>query len=142
MEGKDYQLLVIAAAKSKPLTPVQMQKSLFILGQNLPAVPESYYKFVPYHYGPFDSSIYVDADSLRNEGLVNRSPSRVGDWVETSITTEGEARAAQLKFNLSTSSVKYIEDLVGWVQAQSFSGLLKVIYEQYPEYRANSVFQG
>jgi uncharacterized protein YwgA len=73
MTPKDWTLLVIAAADPKPLQPVQLQKSLFLLGRNLS--PEQlqvkeFYDFQPYDYGPFCSDIYSNAEKLSDEGLI------------------------------------------------------------------------
>ena len=40
LEGKDFLLLVVAAAEAEPLTPVQLQKALFLINEsNLPEAP-------------------------------------------------------------------------------------------------------
>src|SRR5436190_18669612 len=76
MEPKDWTLLVISAADSRGLSPVQLQKSLFLLERRLseeaPAekLGESFYEFVPYNYGPFDVKVYQDAEALEERGLV------------------------------------------------------------------------
>lgn len=80
MERKDFLLLAVAAGE-EPLTPVQLQKSLFLISEaNLAAVTTPLYEFEPYHYGPFCPSIYDDVISLKNEGLVIRVPARSGTW--------------------------------------------------------------
>ena len=143
MERKDFLLLVVAAGKEKPLTPVQLQKSLFLISEaNLPEAPNPLYEFEPYHYGPFDSGIYADAGILKEEGLVVRTPSDQGDWIETAITSDGLSKATSLEKGLPDATADYIREVVHWVQSQSFSGLLRAIYSAYPRYRENSVFQG
>lgn len=142
MESKDFLLLVVAASNGKPLTPVQLQKSLFLIGEvNLPETPDPFYEFEPYHYGPFDADIYADADLLQGEGMVVRIPSRKGTWTDTAVTPVGLVKACSLEKILSPSTRDYIHSVVEWVQAQSFSTLLRTIYNEYPKYRENSVFQ-
>lgn len=142
MESKDFLLLVVASAKDKPLTPVQLQKSLFLIQHaKLPESPDPLYTFEPYHYGPFDIDIYRDADLLQEQGLVARVPSDSGTWIDTAITPNGSEEASLLMQRLSEASVKYIEAIVGWVQSQSFGDLVRAIYKGFPEYRENSVFQ-
>ncbi len=73
MTPKDWTLLVIASARGKEVSPVQLQKTLFLIGKNLtPAQRRSatFYNFRAYDYGPFDRTIYDHADELRNEGLI------------------------------------------------------------------------
>ena len=57
MDDRDFLLLVVASGKDKALTPVQLQKSLFLLGKtDLAEAVDSPYDFEPYHYGPFDAA--------------------------------------------------------------------------------------
>ncbi len=143
MNSKDFLLLVVAASDAKPLTPVQLQKSLFLISEaNLDETPNSFYEFEPYHYGPFDSNVYADAAILQSEGMVIRMPSTRGTWTDTIVTPEGLAAAKSIEKNLSTPTKDYIKTVVEWVLAQTFSSLLRAIYEKYPVYRENSVFQG
>lgn len=73
MTPKDWTLLAIAAAQSKPLKPVHLQKSLFLLSENLTRSQlqvDQFYTFRARDYGPFCSDVYVDAEALCGEGLV------------------------------------------------------------------------
>ena len=75
MQKEDFLLMVVASGKDEPLTPVQLQKSLFLIGEHkdgFSEVPQSFYDFRPYHYGPFDIRVYQDADVLAEQGLVLR----------------------------------------------------------------------
>lgn len=142
MERKDILLMVVASGGSVPLTPVQLQKSLFLIGENMKEAQESFYEFEPYHYGPFDIEIYADAKSLEAEGLLYSTRSSLGTWVDRGITAEGFERVKEIRESLSPSSQKYVDAVVKWTQSVSFTSLVKAIYDHYPEYRANSVFQG
>ena len=144
MEKEDILLLVAASAKDEPLTPVQLQKALFLIGERcgdrLP-VP-SFYHFVPYHYGPFDGEVYQDADGLAEKGMVLRFQSERGAWVNTISTHSGREKAEELKKDLAPGVAEYIGEVVEWAQKLSFRELVASIYKAYPEYQANSVFQG
>lgn len=73
MTPKDWNLLAIAEAQSKPLQPVHLQKSLFLLGENLTRSQlqvDQCYTFRAHDYGPFCSEVYVEAEALCGEGLV------------------------------------------------------------------------
>ena len=143
MDKKDFLLLVIAAGDGTPLTPVQLQKSLFLVGENLKGeIPDLFYQFEPYHYGPFDIEVYSDADFLESEGLLVSVRSSRGSWVDRGITPRGIERAKAIEDQLSESTRNYIRAVVEWAQSLSFSGLVKSIYQQYPFYKENSVFQG
>jgi uncharacterized protein YwgA len=70
MVPKDWTLLVIAAAAGNAVSPVQLQKALFVLGDKLELPAGERYLFEPYDYGPFCKAIYSDAESLESKGLV------------------------------------------------------------------------
>ena len=143
MENKEFLLLVVAAGNGKTLTPVQLQKSLFLISEaNLVETPDLFYEFEPYHYGPFDATVYSDADLLVGEGMLARYPSASGSWTDTVITPDGLARAKLIENNLSPPTKEYIHSVVAWVQSLSFSALVRAIYSKYPKYLESSVFQG
>ncbi len=135
-------MLAISYAKGAGLSPVQLQKSLFLLGKELPAeVGQGFYFFQPYNYGPFDSSVYTDASLLASLGLVSKNDFGQGFWMY-SATPEGLAYAEKLKIAAPQKAVSYLERIVPWAQSHSFASLVRAIYAKYPEYRQNSVFQG
>jgi hypothetical protein len=57
------------------------------------------------------------------------------------ITPIGEARVEHVRREVSQRVWNYLQTAVEWTQHQSFSGLIRAIYDKYPEYRVNSVFQ-
>jgi hypothetical protein len=144
MKREDWTLLVIAAAKRPGLSPVQLQKSLFLLGEELdPAeLGDSFYEFAPYNYGPFDVAVYQDAERLADEGLVAITRTAERRWALYESTGDGAAKAKSLRTEASSHAVEYLDRVVAWVQRLSFHDLVRAIYAQFPEYRANSVFQG
>lgn len=133
---------MVVAAGERPLSPVQLQKTLFLIGKNLKDTPESFYDFEPYHYGPFDAEVYSDAGDLEDEGLVLTVHSTSANWADRAITPSGLDRVAELKEDLPPHVPKYVDAVVKWAQSLSFSSLVRAIYEHYPEYRENSVFRG
>lgn len=147
MEGNrvtrsDWTLLAIAAAEGRPLTPVQLQKVLFILGKKKAGrVGAGFYTFRPYNYGPFSPDIYHDADILDSMGLVDvdhGSPAR--SWSTYKATDKGIAKAQQLRANAPADAVKYLDALVSWARNLNFQQLVSAVYERYPEQRVNSIF--
>lgn len=141
IEKKDWTLLVLSAASGATLSPVQLQKALFLFGKNAPgAIKGAFYNFKPYNYGPFDATVYADARTLDAEGLAvaGERPSR--SWSEYSITPDGMKRAAEIEAELSPEAKSYLASIVAWVRRVSFEDLLRTVYARYPEYAANSVF--
>jgi len=143
MERKDITLLVIESASDEGLSPIQIQKSLFLVAQSrLPELPPDFYEFYPYNYGPFCEEVYHDADALVEEGMVFNIPVSGQSWARYIITPKGRIRAEEIRNGAAEDLTKYIKAIVEWVSSLSFSGLLRAIYAKYPDYSVNSVFQG
>ena len=143
MYNNDVLLLTVAASEGSGLTPVQLQKALFLIGESkLPGLPVDYYQFIPYNYGPFQSDIYTDADELSAEGHLAQISVPGRPWSIYQTTSPGQERARQIESECQPALASHVRDLVEWVKSLSFSELLRAIYAQYPEFRRNSVFQG
>lgn len=143
MRSRDWTLLVLSAAEGRSLSPVQLQKAVFLLGQVLRSgSPDiEFYGFVPYYFGPFCAQIYADARELAGEGLAFITPSRAGGWVEYGATQEGLARGEELRSKVAPDILEQLKRIVDWVRSHSFAEIVTAIYERYPEYRANSIFR-
>ena len=142
MKRENWTLIAICSAKNRGLSPVQLQKTLFLMGQELPQeVGYPYYNFVPYNYGPFDAQIYTDAESLAKQGLVAIESSSAKRWSKYLATSFGLKSAEQIKQEVSPCALQYLQTVIDWVQDLSFQQLVRAIYKKYPQYRANSVFQ-
>jgi uncharacterized protein YwgA len=142
MERKYWTLFAVTFAGRRGLSPVQLQKSLFLLGKELSSeVGEQFYQFTPHNYGPFDRTIYTDASELAEQGLI-RIAEADGGFKEYMPTDVGLQCATLMKHAASTRALDYLNEIVRWAQDLSFSALVRAIYAKYPEYRENSVFQG
>jgi hypothetical protein len=141
MTPKDWTLLVLAAA-GKPMSPVQLQKSLFLLSRNISSerLGPHYYDFEAYDYGPFCQRVYADAQALEREGhvVITAQESRYRQYA---ATPSGMELAGALRRRVGESSSAYLDEAVRWVLARTFNELVKAIYRSYPEMKVNSVFQ-
>jgi len=143
VERKDVTLLAIESASDGGLSPIQLQKSLFIVGQShLPGLPSSFYTFYPYNYGPFCEEVYQDTDALVEEGMVFSVPVTGQSWSKYTITPKGRVKAEEIRKETSRELSTYIKETVEWVNSLTFDELLRAIYAKYPAYSTNSVFQG
>jgi len=143
MRPGGWVLLALCAAERHSLTPVQLQKSLFLLGKRRSSdVGKPFYHFRAYDYGPFDVAVYADADGLAAEGLVSVDRSMGRSLRRFVLTADGEAEAKRLAAAVPEGAVAYLRKVVPWAQSLSFNELVRAIYEAYPETRANSVFNG
>lgn len=142
MRAIDWTLLALASAGGKPLTPVQLQKALFLLGRELPKVTgKNYYRFVPHNFGPFDPTIYHDSEQLEDEGFVSVLYQAGRRWPVYSVTPRGLQRAHELEKSAPVTGVEYLRKAVKWARSLSFQQLVQAIYREYPEYRVNSIFR-
>jgi hypothetical protein len=125
---EDWPLLVIAAATeaSDGLLPVQLQKSLFLLGQKFPELRETgFYEFRPVGGGDFSEQIYTDADSLAKKGLIAiRSSERDGSR-QYRLTSAGVKRAKKLEEQVRPALGQSLRKLVSWVNTRSMDQLLR-----------------
>jgi len=143
MNAIDYTLLAIDSATS-PLKPVQLQKSLFLLGAKLPQgiLPdESKYIFKPYDYGPFCADIYSDAERLEREGFVEISRPPKSRYKEYAITRAGHQRAQMLKTAGQEGVIAYLQALVEYTQRLEFNQLVSSVYHEFPDMKVNSIFK-
>jgi hypothetical protein len=141
MERTDWLLMAVAAGGAKGLSPVQLQKSLFLLGRAYGAVLDvQFYEFIPYDYGPFCIDIYRDAEKLQQMGYVEirRQGSQ---WPEHFATASGSEYARELKEIAPRHAYDYLVEVVQWAQSLSFPALVRAIYDAFPEFKQNSVFQ-
>jgi len=142
MERTDWLLLTIAASRGMGLTPVQLQKSVFLLSRSLPEkVGSSFYHFIPYNYGPFCVDVYRDAETLEEKGLVGIMRSEGGLPLYT-LTKAGEESARKIGEAVPREVQDYLGRVLQWIQSLSFPALVRSIYQQFPEFKVNSVFQG
>ncbi len=142
MDRADWALLTIAAADGQPLSPVQLQKSLFLFEQAYSTeMKDCRYDFGAYDYGPFAVAVYHDAERHACDGLVviTKAP---GGWSQYAATPTGLARANELARGAPEAPLKYLRNVVAWASQLSFQQLVRAVYERFPEYRERSVFRG
>jgi uncharacterized protein len=140
---RDWTLLAICAAGGKGVSPVQLQKVLFLLGRELPhEVSPNFYTFAPYNYGPFSRAIYDDAECLADSGAVAITKVPGENWNRFIATGEGCVRAEEARRSAPKAAAEYLDRAVEWASRQSFQSLVRSIYDKYPDMKVNSVFNG
>lgn len=143
MARRDWLLLALDAAGDRGLSPVQVQKSMFLFWKGAETILSEgeFYDFVPYNFGPFDLAIYNDIEAMERDGLVrilNRNATAERLYTIRSV---GSMESKQVKHS-DPITADYIGKVVRWVQAKPFPDLLRYIYRKWPEYRENSIFVG
>lgn len=144
MKNKDWILFAISFTDQKGLSPVRLQKSLFLLGKELPKVVGSnYYRFVPYNYGPFCIDIYQDLDTLISDGYIEAIPHPNSRWSDYRLTSKGQEHIDSITIKDKDAYVlEYLQSVIKWILNLSFQQLIATIYKIYPKYQKNSVFHG
>ncbi len=139
MKRTDLLLRIITSADGEPVTPVQLQKVAFYIWKEYPdRLPDDFYNFRKYDYGPFSADIYHDAEKLEDDGLVSISLNQRGGWREYAATAQGlNSDLSDIPRDVS----KFIDEKVQWARGLTFQELVRALYEQFPQYRENSVFK-
>lgn len=145
MTPSDWLLLTVDLAHPRPVQPVQLQKILFLLDRKLSTHQkgmDGLYSFAPYDYGPFDSSVYSDAERLAALGLLSIERPVGQTFKQYQITEAGREKVKEVQGHVDPKVLDFARTLVKWCQGLSFNQLVSAIYRDYPEMKANSVFKG
>jgi hypothetical protein len=141
LNRRDWLLIAITLAGDRGLTPIQIQKAMFLLRMEAPdLIGDRFYAFVPYNYGPFSSAIYGDVDVLAAQGLLRdeQAGSNLSKYVATQA---GLDRVGALREDINPGAREYLTAVVRWILSVDFTQLLRSIYAKYPDYAVNSVFR-
>jgi len=141
MQRDSWPLLALSFASEKRLTPVQLQKTLFLVGQYVIDNEANYYHFEPYHYGPFDARVYSDLDALTDRGLVRKIQSPSFRGFDYELTALGTKKAEAARRSLKAAQTLYLKRVVPWVLSLTFRQLVSSIYRTFPDMAVNSVFR-
>ena len=140
MDKNAFVLMALAAGGEKTYSPVQVQKLLFLLDDNIPDdVDGPHFQFQPYDYGPFDKNVYVVLEQLACENLVSIIPTGRG-WSKYALTPTGFKNGCEYLDSLNEKPRQYTKKLAEFVTTVSFSQLVSAIYSHYPKMKENSVF--
>jgi uncharacterized protein YwgA len=142
-DRKDVLLAALGTSPSRSLTPVQVQKTMFLIDAEAKQMaPTRFYRFEKYNYGPFSQEIYSDLAQLENDGLVIEDRTGFSRVRHYRLTDSGVQSAKLSCQRLNPSLKSYLLAVVGWVTSLTFPELVRAIYKKYPAYKENSVFSG
>lgn len=141
----DWLLLFLALRDAEQaLDPVRLQKGLFLLSQEGGIASQEAYEFEPYDYGPFSARIYRDLQDLLSSGWARDIPVQGYNWNRYAVTRTGIEQAQQVVDRFDTSHLEVLRSLAS-IKAEllefTFDGLLRRVYDQYPDFAAKSVFR-
>lgn len=134
---RDWLLMLLDSG----LDPIRIQKAMFLFTMEAGAPPGEIYRFRPYNWGPFSQPIYSDLEHLQSRGLVERLPEPGTTYAKYSRTPEGDSVVNRLRQHADPDLLARMDDVKATVARYSFDQLLDYVYEKYPEYAVNSVFE-
>ena len=137
-----WPLMALACAPDGVLSPVQMQKALFLVTKRAESdIGKDLYEFKAHYYGPFSADIYRDINALQQEGRADLVANQFRPWKSYGLTQAGRAEADKALAGLNPKVAGFLKSVVEWVVARDFPELLRAVYAEYPDYAVNSVFQ-
>ena len=140
---QDWLLIALSKSPGGAMSPVQVQKTLFLFGQEAGgSIGAEFYSFEPYDYGPFDAAICHDLRRMMVDGHVRDIWNPGRSWKSYTITRSGRNAVLDLERDADPRFTEFLGRIVRWVGGRSFSDLLRSIYAAYPEFAVNSVFRG
>jgi hypothetical protein len=131
---RDWILLALAHTPGGRLQPVQLQKALCVLGQQVPASTlqcEHFYDFSPSEYGPFSAAIDSDIEESAQSGVVLVSddpwPAR-----HLLLTPRGYDTARRLIDTQAPEAAQCLTKIVAWITSFGVRDLLRVDVATFP----------
>lgn len=144
LQRNEIALVVLSLADRGDFTPVQIQKALFLVSEEIPGAfdPQSRFNFQPYDYGPFDPAVYSEIEYLERNGLAEILYAPNGRWRVYRATREGIEEAQGRLYGLLTNQqMDLLRRIVHVVRSLTFNELVSAIYRSYPRMRERSVFR-
>ena len=137
VDRQDVLLAIIEAADARGLKRVHLQKAVFLVAEEFKGtLPDDFYAFTKYHFGPFSHDVYRDAEILNHSGCISI---RYGE--ERRDDTFAIAADCGIEpVELPDSLTRYIQESVDWIIDMDFPELVRAIYYLFPEYQENSRF--
>ena len=137
-DRQDVLLAIIEAAEVSGLKRVHLQKAVFLVAEEFKGeLPDDFYTFTKYHFGPYSQTIYRDAEMLNDSGCINIKYGADRREDVFSIVTDCGIKTTELPDNLQ----RCIRESVDWILGMDFQELVRAIYFLYPEYQENSRFE-
>jgi hypothetical protein len=120
---EDWTVLVMATAK-RSLLPIQLQKSLYLLGQKFPRLTAgAFYTFRAISSGQFSEEVSRDANLLAMLGLASTEVIDPGGR-GYGLTPKGLERARELESRADPEAIQFLRRTVAWVRTRSVDQLL------------------
>lgn len=140
IERRDWLLLFLGADSGNfPTDQIRIMKGMFLLDQLSDHPASGLYRFEPFDYGPFDSSVYRDLDELQLAGFIEVGRRADSTRRSYALTASGWDRYSILKARCSPADFQAVGETKLHVTSLGFSALVKEIYDAFPTFAVLSV---
>ena len=124
VSGREDWTLLSIACSDRSLLPIQLQKALYLLGRQYPAVVgTSFYQFRTVSSGHFSEEIYTDVDLLSDSGLIKIDQTATDASRRYKATAAGDARAKAFTKAVRPDVIDYLKSVVSWASARTVDQL-------------------
>jgi hypothetical protein len=124
VSGREDWTLLSIACSDRSLLPIQLQKALYLLGCQYPAVVgTSFYQFRTVSAGHFSEDIYTDVDLLSDAGLIKIDQTADDASRRYKVTPAGDARAKALRRAVRPDVIDYLKSVVNWASTRTVEQL-------------------
>jgi hypothetical protein len=140
----DTALILLYAQTDKPVFGrILLMKEIFLLINEILGKKEVQdAKFVPYLYGMYSFALGNILKNLEFAGYIDRAGKPNSKLEHFKLTNRGKSLAKQIWCRLPESTQREIENKrKGWDQL-GVEGILRLVYEKYPEYTKDSYVKG
>ena len=109
---------------------MQLTKWAFLVSQEtVVGKSDAFYRFVPYHYGPFSFCLYQEVDALLRDGCLAEPDESSWCLLDDGVT---EAKA------LDTATKNEVAKILTWYGRKQINDLMSDIYGRYQWFTLNS----
>ena len=138
VDRRDVLLAIIEAAAGRGLKRAHLQKAVFLVAEEFKGrLPDDFYEFTKYHFGPYSQTVYRDAEILNDSGCINIKYGADRREDVFSIVKDCGIESIDLPVDVD----RFIKESVDWILGMDFQEFVWAIYYLYPEYQENSRFE-
>ncbi|MFB6186575.1 MAG: PadR family transcriptional regulator [Halobacteriaceae archaeon] len=138
-------IAILSAGDGKIEGKTRLQKLAFLLDEEKLGDRFDAYEFRKYDYGPFSKELLEDVEDLKEKNLVEIRKSRTfgGNTRYDYRLTEMGRKVAKDLFQQEDASVVFEQAVEIFTEYGDLPlrDLIELVYEKYPEYEENSVYQ-
>ena len=123
-------------------TQLRLMKGLFLVrmeSEKSGSLPEKFYSFEPYLFGPCSFPVYTDLADLVAGGFVSEERAVLSTGNSYRLTSKGSDRGKEFVANLDPAIRGTMQQAAKIATEESITGLLQYVYSNYPKYAENSI---